>query len=556
MPRPNRFIADQFIEVDQSLAGVDRSGEIRARSLQSLGKGISDLGRGLAAYEQRQAVLDRRRVTDDATNSAMEASQEALDFAKTSPDARPDGSDMVDTFNSGYNEIRESYLDTLSNDEEKEQARLIFERQRLGRTEGLLQEQRQKRLEFTINKNEQSRIRYNGQVLNDPSQFSLALQSVEDSNSAMLEAGLVPPDKIDLLRQKTRKDLVYSAIDGMTLVGQDYNEAILDIIEGRFSQLLTGDEKRKLIGIVQNRKLQAANLSLQESARDRAEDRQLREENQRETFSTLFQTAVGAQDADSREIVFDQVDRAVSSQLLTKADAEYIRSYMSKPRLLSFDDQNRSFQISGDIIDGEDMNEVIKRDVISGAINPATGEKLLQKMADMRTRSSVSGKEVHREKMRIAKAHLDALFGSKKFFERFDITGKVGTERRLKRNQAESMLLNRMIENPDFDPRQAAILVGQELGGMDIKSYPIVAGVPSDKQNTVKNLIEQIAVVLSKFKAGTISEVKRSSLILQLKQRIDIIEALEATKTEVSQLTQQIMDRRKQNTTINEEEQQ
>ena len=553
MPRPNRFIADQFIEVDQSLAGVDRSGEIRARSLQSLGKGISDLGRGLAAYEQRQAVLDRRRVTDDATNSAMEASQEALDFAKTSPDARPDGSDMVDTFNSGYNEIREIYLDTLSNDEEKEQARLIFERQRLGRTEGLLQEQRQKRLEFTINKNEQSRIRYNGQVLNDPSQFSLALQSVEDSNSAMLEAGLVPPDKIDLLRQKTRKDLVYSAIDGMTLVGQDYNEAILDIIEGRFSQLLTGDEKRKLIGIVQNRKLQAANLSLQESARDRAEDRQLREENQRETFSTLFQTAVGAQDADSREIVFDQVDRAVSSQLLTKADAEYIRSYMSKPRLLSFDDQNRSFQISGDIIDGEDMNEVIKRDVISGAINPATGEKLLQKMADMRTRTSVSGKEVHREKMKLAKEHLNALFGSKTIFDKLP---GFETERRLKRNQAGSMLLNRMIENPELDPRQAAMLVGQEIGGMDIRSYPPIAGVPSNKQDTAKELIEQIAVTISKFKAGAMSKEKRSFLILQLNSRIDTIKALEATKAEVSQLTQQIMDRRKQNTTINEEEQQ
>ena len=171
----------------------------------------------------------------------------------------------------------------------------------------------------------------------------------------------------------------------------------------------------------------------------------------------------------------------------------------------------------------------------------------------MRTRASVSGKVVHKEKMKLAKEHLNALFGSKTIFDKLP---GFETERRLKRNQAGSMLLNRMIENPELDPRQAAMLVGQEIGGMDIRSFPPVAGVPSDKQDTVKELIEQIAVVESKFRSGAVTKEKRSTVILQLKTRMDTIKTIEATKVEVSQITQRIMEQRKRNTTINEEEQQ
>jgi hypothetical protein len=552
MPRPSQFIADQFQEVDQSLAGEDRSGEIEARSFQNLGKGLEQFGAGMGQYMENKRRLDDRMGDDDATNFGLEAGQIALDDALTNSQAN--GDDLIENFDASYNEATEEYIAGLSDDRAKDRARLIFQKQRLARTEGLFAKKRERHLTHTLAIAEKNRRNYTNQVLKDPSQFSLALKSVKDMNESLAVNGAIREDKLETVQMESTKDLIQSSINGMTLLGEDYDAAIFDVNFGRFSALLSTKEKEEYTKIIQNRKITATDIDLKEIKKEEAEAAKLRTEAHRENFQSLMTAAVTATSPEQRASIARRADMFLTNDGMNRVDADYIKAYISKPKLVDFDDKTRSFHITSMLVNGEkplsEINEIIKRDVINGNLHPDTGQSLLTKSQAIKDRQTVTGADIYKEKMRLAKEQLDALYGNHQVLIR--LPGR-RTEQLLKRNQAGQEFLNKLVENPDIDPIRAADIVAQELSGLDINAYPPVPGIPSDKQSKESDLVKEMAKIQARFENGAISQSKRDETLILIDQRIKQIRELEKIKMRTDAKALEMMTKRKQNNIPKEE---
>lgn len=526
MPRPTQFIADNFSSPNQSLGEVpDLAGQAKARAFETLARGFSQLGAGLDEYNKRKDAINQRINLDQAQIEAMRAAQDSFNFANTNPEGAADGSSLVSDYELSFEERKLDYLDGIEDDTLKQQAANAFDNEMLKQRDTLYNAQRQKHATFATQESDKAKRAYNAVVFNDPSKFGEAVGTLENHYTAMVEAKLITPDQKESLKQNAIKESAMTAINGMTLIRQDYYQAIERLVTGDMALIFSDEDKKKLITDIQNNKMRSSDTELKSIAQMEARSKKELEEQRTQTFSRIFNNATKASSPAAREAVQKQLNMARGMDLISNVDFSFAQSVMNED--VTKNDDKVAFDLAYNITGGADTNamrEKVKELTVREEMKASTARGLLTKISEIENQQKTQGKTIYDDKLKNGRDLLDGVFGSKDFLDKL---GNRGQQKAIRRNQAESRYIDVLTGNPGIDPREAAKQVVEELNGLDPSTVPFVRGVPFElqtNQNQIKRAAQQVD---RQYQAGKITKERRNQIILDLRERVRTLNSLD-----------------------------
>jgi len=353
-----------------------RAARAGGQAIAQLGRGISEFGEALGDYQKERAKIDQNLIENQSRLAAQGAGQLSENEARTSPDLKPSGDNLIDGFNTSFDRAQQTFINSLDSDEDRAQAGQAFQVERLNRQEKLFTASRRMHADNAVVQSENLQRGFELSVFNDPDSFGSELNNFNQHLDSM---NMLVGPKTEELKTQGREDLAMNSILGL-IEQQEYDQATERIKTGAEAKFLDSKTRQGLLLKVDQAKMRETDLDLKEENRKVAEENRERKESQDNNFQKMQLKINVAGDLASRQNLEKEIDASVSTDQMNRQQAIYLKNVMNDSTGVNNDAE--SFRLTSQFLTEKDpikFREQVITAVNNQRIDAKTGQQLLLK---------------------------------------------------------------------------------------------------------------------------------------------------------------------------------